>query len=527
MENNDFFAYSFLIRIKEFFKKNKDIIITTFIVGLIAHAYCFFNYLPTWDSIINTQTVGATFSSGRWLLKYAGMIFSDYSLSWINGIVSLLFIGLSVIMLAEVFDIKNSIYRSLVAALFVTFPAVTSTFTFIFTADCYMMAFFLVTSAVYVCHKYTKWGFVPAMILLACSIGIYQAYLSVFLVAVTILIIFDTSLSDIKFSELVKKYYKYIIAFIGGFVLYEVTLKLFLAVKGIELSSYQGINDTGVLPPKEMIRAFAVNILNLLNLYGIDLFDLNGRSIKIGLYSVICLLLLLAMLVLTITVIIKKQLYKKPAKIFLLIFEFFAMFIFAFVLRYTTVNIGYSAIMEMSVCLFYIIQIVFLLRLPSDSKASKVIKSITLTAFCILIVYNSVSSNVNYFYMHLRYERSYATAQNVINDIRESVNFDSQKNKVAVIGADYKTSENTWNDTLPTIRGSEDADTVLISQNHYIKFWHYFLGIDVNEASESEANEISKTDEFKNMPSYPNKGYIKEINGIIVAKISDKTPGKF
>lgn len=314
MENNDFFAYSFLIRIKEFFKKNKDIIITTFIVGLIAHAYCFFNYLPTWDSIINTQTVGATFSSGRWLLKYAGMIFSDYSLSWINGIVSLLFIGLSVIMLAEVFDIKNSIYRSLVAALFVTFPAVTSTFTFIFTADCYMMAFFLVTSAVYVCHKYTKWGFVPAMILLACSIGIYQAYLSVFLVAVTILIIFDTSLSDIKFSELVKKYYKYIIAFIGGFVLYEVTLKLFLAVKGIELSSYQGINDTGVLPPKEMIRAFAVNILNLLNLYGIDLFDLNGRSIKIGLYSVICLLLLLAMLVLTITVIIKNSFTKNRQK---------------------------------------------------------------------------------------------------------------------------------------------------------------------------------------------------------------------
>lgn len=41
MENNDFFAYSFLIKIKEFFKRNKDIIITTFIVGLIAHAYCF------------------------------------------------------------------------------------------------------------------------------------------------------------------------------------------------------------------------------------------------------------------------------------------------------------------------------------------------------------------------------------------------------------------------------------------------------------------------------------------------------
>ena len=214
MENNDFFAYTLILKIKDFFKKNKDIIGTTFIVGLIAHAYCFFNYLPTWDSIINTQTVGATFSSGRWLLKYAGMVFSDYSLSWINGIVSLFFISLSVIMIAKIFNINNSIYRCLVSALFVTFPAVTSTFTFMFTADCYMMAFFLATAAVYVCQKYTKWGFIPAIVLLACSIGIYQAYLSVYLVAVTVLIIADTALSDIKFTELVKKYYKYVIAFV-------------------------------------------------------------------------------------------------------------------------------------------------------------------------------------------------------------------------------------------------------------------------------------------------------------------------
>lgn len=53
------------------------------------------------------------------------------------------------------------------------------------------------------------------------------------------------------------------------------------------------------------------------------------------------------------------------------------------------------------------------------------------------------------------------------------------------------------------------------------------MNTDFHYASDDEIEEIRKTDEFKNMPSYPNKGYIKEINGIIVAKISDKTPGKF
>ncbi len=82
--------------------------------------------------------------------------------------------------------------------------------------------------------------------------------------------------------------------------------------------------------------------------------------------------------------------------------------------------------------------------------------------------------------------------------------------------------ENNWNTTLPYIRGSGNDDTVLTSQNHYIKFWHYFLGIDVIAANDEDVSKIKATSEFQNMPCYPDSGYVKEINGIITAKISDK-----
>lgn len=522
MENNNYFMYSFLLRIKDFFKKNKDIVISTFVTGLIAHAYCFFNYLPTWDGIINTNTVGATFSSGRWLLKYVGDLFSSSTLSWTNGLLSILFISLSAIMIADIFSINDKVYRIILSCLLVTFPAVTSTFAFIFTADCYMLAFLFSVLAAYLFYKYQKFGFIAAIPLIAGSIGIYQSYLSVFLVLVTIMIISDTVVGELKVSELIKKYYKSVISFVAGFVLYEGVLKLFLKVKGIELSSYQGINEVGLLSPVEMLRAVAVSGVKLLSLYGIELFNIEGRPLKMSFYSVVCMVLLLATATLTIAVIVNKKLYKKPSKIFLLIVELFLMFVFSYMLRFGTVNVEYSAMMEMQICLYYVITIIFLKELPSSSKPITTLKNISLLAFCLLIISNSISSNVNYFYMYLRYERTYATAQKVIDDITEQDNFKIESQKVAVIGADFKTSDTEWIFTLPYIRGSGNDDTVLTSQNHYVKFWHYFLGIDVITVNEEEVKKIKATDEFQNMPCYPDNGYVREIKGITVAKISDK-----
>lgn len=70
--------------------------ITTWIVGLLAHAYRFFNFLPIWDSIYNFTGVGSTYTLGRWFLGYAGLITSMFDLPWINGAFSL-FISVSLL----------------------------------------------------------------------------------------------------------------------------------------------------------------------------------------------------------------------------------------------------------------------------------------------------------------------------------------------------------------------------------------------------------------------------------------------
>ena len=128
--------------------------ITTWIVGLLAHAYRFFNFLPIWDSIYNFTGVGSTYTLGRWFLGYAGLITSMFDLPCINGAFSLFYISIVVILLTEMFEIKNKGMIVLCAAIFVSFPTVVSSFAYMYTADAYLLAFLLATLAVYLtCQK--------------------------------------------------------------------------------------------------------------------------------------------------------------------------------------------------------------------------------------------------------------------------------------------------------------------------------------------------------------------------------------
>ena len=215
--------------------------ITTWIVGLLAHAYRFFNFLPIWDSIYNFTGVGSTYTLGRWFLGYAGLITSMFDLPWINGAFSLFYISIVVILLTEMFEIKNKGMIVLCAAIFVSFPTVVSSFAYMYTADAYLLAFLLATLAVYLTWCVKKWGTIAGMVCLAFAMGIYQAYATVVIVLVLLYIIRQFVIEKLDFLEAVRKDLKYLGMLVGGAVLYAVILKITLIRYNITLPGYQGI----------------------------------------------------------------------------------------------------------------------------------------------------------------------------------------------------------------------------------------------------------------------------------------------
>ena len=148
------------------------------IAGLLTHMYLFVNKFPNADAMTSFYFDQNMVTSGRWFLTVVCGISSYYDLNWVIGILSVLYLAVAAVFLSEFFEVKTLSVRVCIGTLLVTFPALTATFAYLYTADGYMLAFLLSVLAAHLTKKY-KWGFVPGAICLACSIGSYQAYLAV------------------------------------------------------------------------------------------------------------------------------------------------------------------------------------------------------------------------------------------------------------------------------------------------------------------------------------------------------------
>ena len=140
-------------RLKKMFsdKTSRNIFLYTFICGLMAHGFVFFNKLAWHDELQHGFRLSASrvMALGRWLRAGLGWIvaklFGDYNLSlpWVHGLISVFFISLSVLLIIRLFHIREKAYQILVAGLLVSFPVVASTFGYMFTAPYYLIALFM------------------------------------------------------------------------------------------------------------------------------------------------------------------------------------------------------------------------------------------------------------------------------------------------------------------------------------------------------------------------------------------------
>ena len=122
---------------------------SSFIIGLIVHLYKFTNTLPNHDSMFNFYSDQNVLGSGTWALSIACGFSSYYDLPWVNGLLSIFFLALTVVVIVALFRIQNPVVIVLSGGILAASPATTETFFFLFTADGYMLAMFLAALAVY------------------------------------------------------------------------------------------------------------------------------------------------------------------------------------------------------------------------------------------------------------------------------------------------------------------------------------------------------------------------------------------
>lgn len=486
--------------------------LATWILGLLAHAYRFFNYLPTWDSMYNFKGTGATFYSGRCFLGFFSGLSSEYDMPWVNGFFSLFYISIAVVLLIDLFQIKSRLGVVLLAALVVTFPTVTSTFAYMFTADGYMMAFLLAVLGVYLTWKW-KYGIWLGIVCIGLSMGTYQAYVSVALVIILMIGIRDLLLDCKAFKEAFFADWKYFALMVGGMVFYKVVDSLINAYYGIELTSYQGIGSMGILSPIEYVLALRKSLGALDDIWYLR------EGLPVGNpYAIANTVVVLFVAVTTVWLMIKNKTYKNVPGAIVTFLAAGLLPLAAFAVNFVSSGVLYHTLMEMGVCFVYLWMLLYIERGKWEQKFAKVWKTLGLLTLVYLVYYNTINANLAYNSMNISYEKTYGVCSDILNRIGDLEEY-PEVTRFATMGT-YKADSSGVEDIHPSIMGVSQ-DVFLEGDWHYLAMWNYNFGRAFAMASGDEKTAIKETEEYQEMPIYPAKGSVDVINGVIVIKFEE------
>jgi hypothetical protein len=198
-------------------------------------------------------------------------------------------------------------------------------------------------------------------------------------------------------------------------------------------------------------------------------------------------------------------------------------------------EVDYSMLMLYAYVLVYVIVLALLERCIADWKrlntavkwkrrASQGIVVITVATMFVSCYTDYLLTNKAYLRTDVATERVKAYFNRVISLAEASEGF-KHDDKITILGEFYY-KDNPSSVELD-IFDSEDLrelsgvalENGLITSGVRDNFIRTFIGYETARLSDSEKQELMDTDEYKNMPVYPENGCVQKINGIWVVKM--------
>lgn len=228
--------------------------------GLLAHGMGLWNKLSWHDDIVSLFWEGSTISSGRWMLHVLAwlekLVIGDghFSLPVMNGLFSLLCIGVAAGMLVHLLKIQRTICCVGLGCLMVAFPTVAGLFGYMFTVQDYMLAMTMTVGSAYLICSGKRWWMKPVAVLLGgCAMGIYQAFIPMQL---SILLLWDLSWlaeRQEKKTVFLKLTLVQILCILGTVGFYFAMNGFFLQKFQLQTNSYMGMDQMGSIPLTEYL----------------------------------------------------------------------------------------------------------------------------------------------------------------------------------------------------------------------------------------------------------------------------------
>lgn len=528
-------------------KKWKTAFLSAVIMGFMVHFYRFTNYFPNHDGLFNFWSTQNMVASGRWFLAPACAISSCFDLPWVIGIFSVLFMALTAVLISEIFEMKNPCLIVLSSGLLVSFPAITETMFFEFTADGYMLAMLLGTAAVYLTRMsrgiHWKSG-ISAAVCICLTCAIYQAYVSFAFVLAVCCFLWELLENRQKNGV----YWKWIAyqagIYAAGLSLYYGIWQLAMQLSDISPSGYEGISSMGAISAGTVLTAAKQCLTSFV------WFFLERNPLKYGFsfYSVLGILFAAAFVTICLLAFHKSGLRKRPVEAMLFLLCLLSLPFGCYLCYFISPGVEYFTRMLQSVVILYI-----LVGVLCERWGNGICKNLVMFLLIGVIFNNSVMANVCYAHLNRCHEQSLATAAEL--SARIHLVDDGTAENVAFtgsIGGNWAITEEETMDAsklgtlgpLKTVNYSllSDRDLIVLFLDRYLDFtleyyrthdaqmpvYHFSQTAPTTSGYEfrfpiadgQTVEALTATEEYRQMGLWPGKNSVRQIGNTIVVRLS-------
>jgi len=493
------------------------------VLGLGTHLYMFANKIPNHDDILHLVAHGyyAT-ASGRWLLPLVMDLDGTFSMPWLIGVCGVLCLALAACFVVSLLRVRSAPGCIVTAALLVSFPTVTATFTYMFTADAYFLAVAMAAFSAWAAVRLEGWkGFALGAVVLALSMGIYQSYFTVAAALMVGALLFEVLDGAQSFKDLLLRGVRLVAVLAVGLILYFIMVKI--TTRNIDLVDYMGLSTMGHISlselPSLLFQSYArYGTYFLKNTFGLHLEFMDHVFLLAAAGSVALFALLLWRRRLG-------GLRTALAVVLVVLFPLAANIIYLMV-----PNGGVHMLMIYGMCLITVAPVALADYACADraelgageGTARALLSWILLGSMALAAWSNMVVDNDAYLKMDMGYEQCYAYSARLLSAIEGCEGYE-RGTPAALVGSSVHEAALDPTPQLDTVNMTGLLDfgdyRTLYTYGHFLQYYLGFSG-DVYLDGSEQVTALSALPQVQAMPLYPAAGSVALIDGTVVVKLN-------
>ncbi|MFR9579535.1 MAG: glucosyltransferase domain-containing protein [Rikenellaceae bacterium] len=494
----------------------KKSVLFAVLFGFIVHGSNFFNYVNCHDSMgafYQKSDVLWKIRLGRFMQAVTIPLRGYDNIPLINGVLSLIFIGLSSYVIVKTLDIKSRVSIYFISALIITsISYIMTNLMYFHELDPFMLALLFASVGVYIFNKF-RLGYIIASVPIALCCGLYQPYMSVAIVLLMILLIKDV-LNGVHSREVIYKSIKAACTLLLAGVIYIILYKTIIALVDADISKikYNNIEKIFTFDFENIGNTLFLTYWTAIKLF----FFTYGGNLHIS-TLIVNTSLVIIFLILTIKRIVH---YRISITNIIILSVILSLIPFAINIA-TFISSGiFHELMGFSLVLLYV-----LFQMIVDIfNVRKRLKLLVYGLLSVLIFNGASFANRLYVERSIFSENSSALSFDLYKEIIIDENFIQNNNiPIMIIGNSFNL-QMFYSKYTDKMYVADKRILYLCSTSSMIPIsrpksnYKLYFKTDLNFVKPEEERDFTLDDELNKMPIYPAEGYMKCVRDTIFVK---------